>query len=255
MAVSWCDWLLPANTRYNKAMETQSLLKVLTQAGIGSRRKMSEAIKSGRVTVNGEAVTGFNYQVDVKKDKINIDGKPVTAQSQKLIYIMMNKPPDTVSTASDELGRRTVLDLLPQEYRKYRLYPVGRLDKDSTGLIILTNDGELANRLTHPRFENEKEYAVSTNAPMKAAEIRRLEKGIMLEDGMTYPARITRLKGGGYSITIHEGRKHQVRRMFEAMGYTVKSLKRIRMGTLQLGTLAVGKVRELRRDEVEALGS
>ncbi|MDD3678616.1 MAG: pseudouridine synthase, partial [Dehalococcoidales bacterium] len=190
MEVSRGDWLLPANTRYNKAMETQSLLKVLTQAGIGSRRKMSEAIKSGRVTVNGEAVTGFNYQVDVKKDKINIDGKPVTAQSQKLIYIMMNKPPDTVSTASDEFGRRTVLDLLPQEYRKYRLYPVGRLDKDSTGLIILTNDGEMANRLTHPRFENEKEYAVSTNAPMKAAEIRRLEKGIMLEDGMTYPARI-----------------------------------------------------------------
>jgi len=236
-------------------METQSLLKVLTQAGIGSRRKMSEAIKSGRVTVNGDAVTGFNHPVDMKKDKVSIEGKPITTQSQKLVYIMMNKPPDTVSTVSDELGRRTVLDLLPQEYRKYRLYPVGRLDKESTGLILLTNDGELANRLTHPRFENEKEYAVSINVPMKAAEIRRLEKGIMLEDGMTYPARITRLKGGDYSITIHEGRKHQVRRMFEAMGFTVKSLKRIRMGTLQLGTLAAGKVRELRRDEVEALGA
>jgi 23S rRNA pseudouridine2605 synthase len=236
-------------------METQSLLKVLTQAGIGSRRKMSEAIKSGRVTVNGDTVTGFNHPVDMKKDKVSIDGKPVTTQSQKLVYIMMNKPPDTVSTVSDELGRRTVLDLLPQEYRKYRLYPVGRLDKESTGLILLTNDGELANRLTHPRFENEKEYAVSINVPMKAAEIRRLEKGIMLEDGMTYPARITRLKGGDYSITIHEGRKHQVRRMFEAMGFTVKSLKRIRMGTLQLGTLTAGKVRELRRDEVEALGA
>ncbi|HAS04564.1 MAG TPA: rRNA pseudouridine synthase [Dehalococcoidia bacterium] len=236
-------------------METQSLLKVLTQAGIGSRRKMSEAIKSGRVTVNGDAVTGFNHPVDMKKDKVSIEGKPITTQSQKLVYIMMNKPPDTVSTVSDELGRRTVLDLLPQEYRKYRLYPVGRLDKESTGLILLTNDGELANRLTHPRFENEKEYAVSINVPMKAAEIRRLEKGIMLEDGMTYPARITRLKGGDYSITIHEGRKHQVRRMFEAMGFTVKSLKRIRMGTLQLGTLTAGKVRELRRDEVEALGA
>jgi 23S rRNA pseudouridine2605 synthase len=236
-------------------METQSLLKVLTQAGVGSRRKMSEAIKSGRVTVNGEAVTGFNHPVDVQKDKISIDGQRVTTQSQKLIYIMMNKPANTVSTVSDELGRRTVLDILPQEYRQYRLYPVGRLDKDSTGLIILTNDGELANRLTHPRFENEKEYAVSTDAPMKAAEMRRMEKGIMLEDGMTYPAKITRLKGGDYSITIHEGRKHQVRRMFEAMGYSVKALKRIRMGTLQLGSLAAGKVRELRRDEVEGLVS
>jgi len=142
---------------------------------------------------------------------------------------------------------------LPQEYKKYRLYPVGRLDKDSTGLLLLTNDGELANKLTHPRFEHEKEYAVGINLPMKAAEMRKLEKGIMLEDGMTYPAKINRLKGGDYSITIHEGRKHQVRRMFEAMGYTVKSLKRIRMGNLQLGSLAAGKVRELRRDEVEGL--
>jgi 23S rRNA pseudouridine2605 synthase len=236
-------------------METQSLLKVLTQAGIGSRRKMSEAIKSGRVALNGEAVTGFNHPVDTQKDKVTLDGIPVATQSQKLIYIMINKPVNTVSTVSDELGRRTVLDLLPQIYKRYRLYPVGRLDKDSTGLILLTNDGELANRLTHPRFENEKEYAVSTDTPMKAAEMRRMEKGIMLEDGMTYPAKITRLKGGDYSITIHEGRKHQVRRMFEAMGYTVKSLKRIRMGTLQLGSLAAGKFRELRRDEVDGLGA
>ena len=236
-------------------METQSLLKVLTQAGVGSRRKMSEAIKSGRVTVNGETVTGFNHPVDVQKDKVCLEGRPITTQSQKLIYIMINKPVDTVSTVSDELGRRTVLDLLPQEYRKYRLYPVGRLDKDSTGLILLTNDGEMANRLTHPRFEHEKEYAVSLNVPMKAAEMRRLEKGIMLEDGMTYPAKITRLKGGNYSIVIHEGRKHQVRRMFEAMGYSVKSLKRIRMGNLQLGSLAAGKVRELRWDEVQGLAS
>jgi 23S rRNA pseudouridine2605 synthase len=234
-------------------MESQSLLKVLTQAGIGSRRKLSEAIKSGRVTVNGEAVTGFNHPVDSQKDRIIVDGKNVSIQSQKLIYIMMNKPAGIVTTVNDEFGRRTVLDLLPQEYKKYRLYPVGRLDKDSTGLLLLTNDGELANKLTHPRFEHEKEYAVGINLPMKAAEMRKLEKGIMLEDGMTYPAKINRLKGGDYSITIHEGRKHQVRRMFEAMGYTVKSLKRIRMGNLQLGSLAAGKVRELRRDEVEGL--
>jgi 23S rRNA pseudouridine2605 synthase len=236
-------------------MESQSLLKILTQAGIGSRRKLSEAIKSGRVTVNGEAVTGFNHPVDSQKDRIIVDGKNVSIQSQKLIYIMMNKPAGIVTTVNDELGRRTVLDLLPQEYKKYRLYPVGRLDKDSTGLLLLTNDGELANKLTHPRFEHEKEYAVGINLPMKATEMRKLEKGIMLEDGMTYPAKINRLKGGDYSITIHEGRKHQVRRMFEAMGYTVKSLKRIRMGNLQLGSLAAGKVRELRRDEVEGLRS
>jgi 23S rRNA pseudouridine2605 synthase len=234
-------------------MESQSLLKVLTQAGAGSRRRLSEAIKSGRVTVNGETITGFSHPVDSQKDSITIDGKHVPIQSQRLIYIMMNKPAGVITTVSDEFGRRTILDLLPHEYKNYRLYPVGRLDKDSTGLILLTNDGELANRLTHPRFGHEKEYVVGTDIPLKAGEMHRLEKGIMLDDGMTCPAKIRRLKGGDYSITIHEGRKHQVRRMFEAMGYQVKALKRIRIGNLQLGSLAEGKVRELRRDEVDEL--
>ncbi len=236
-------------------MEKQFLLKILTQAGISSRRKLSEAIKTGRVTINNETVTGFNHPVDTKKDIIRIDGKTVTAQSQKLVYLMLNKPTGIVSTVSDELGRRTVLDLVPDNYNNYRLYPVGRLDKESTGLILLTNDGELANRLTHPRFEHEKEYAVDIGVNLKAAEIRKLEQGIMLEDGMTSYAKITRIKSGdfNYTISIHEGRKHQVRRMFEAIGYEVRALKRIRMGNLQLDSLAIGKVRELRSDEVDGL--
>jgi 23S rRNA pseudouridine2605 synthase len=130
------------------------------------------------------------------------------------------------------------------------------LDRDSTGLILLTNDGELTNRLTHPRFENEKEYAVSIDGILKSVEIRNLSRGIMLEDGKTSPASVRKISGGvyNYSIIIHEGRQHQVRRMFEALGYTVRALKRVRMGNLQLGQLGEGKFRVLRRDEVDGLG-
>ncbi len=233
-------------------MEKQSLLKVLTQAGTGSRRKISAAIKEGRVSVNGEVVTGFNHPVGPQKDRISMDGRLVDIKPKQFVYIMLNKPKGVLSTLRDERGRRTVIGFLPQKYRHLRLYPVGRLDKDSTGLILLTNDGDLAHRLTHPRFEHEKEYNVLVKGALKASEIHKLETGIKLDDGKTLPAVVKKLKSAGYncSITIHEGKKRQLRRMFEALGHSVLELKRVRMGNLKLGDLKEGEVREVRKEKV-----
>ena len=234
-------------------MQKQPLLRVLAQAGIGSRRKIAAAIKEGRVSVNGDVVTGFNHPVDPEIDHILLDGRLVDIKLQQFVYLILNKPKGVLSTVRDERGRRTVIDLLPQMYHHLRLYPVGRLDKDSTGLMLLTNDGELTHRLTHPRFEHEKEYHVLVKGALKADEIRRLEQGIKLEDGKTSPAVVKRLKSEdyNYSITIHEGKKRQVRRMFEALGHPVIELKRVRMGNLELGNIKEGNVKEVGRKEIQ----
>ena len=231
------------------AMEKQPLLKALTRVGIASRRCLSAAIKEGRVEVNGEVVEGFNHPVDLAKDKVFIDGRAAHLEAQPFVYLILNKPKDVLSTVKDERGRRTVIDILPLKYRKLRLYPVGRLDKDSTGLMLLTNDGDLAHRLTHPSFEHEKEYLVKVRGLLKKGDIQRLEQGIRLEDGKTAPARVKRLAQGeyNYSITIHEGKKRQLRRMFESLGHYVLELKRVRMGKLRLGDLKEGGVREVGR--------
>ena len=226
-------------------MEQQTLLKALTRAGIASRRKMAEAIKAERVTVNGQIAADFNQPIDPENDEIKLDGRLVTIQAQEYVYLMLNKPKGVLSTVSDERGRRTVIDLLPQKYRQMRLYPVGRLDMDSTGLILLTNDGDLAHRLTHPSYEHEKEYHVRIRGELAEDDIKKLEKGIRLEDGMTAPAGVEKLGGSRYGITIHEGRKRQVRRMFEALGHPVLELKRVRLGDLKLGDLEEGGVREV----------
>ena len=228
-------------------MEKQPLLKALTGAGVGSRRRISAAIKEGRVEVNGDTATGFNYPVDLQKDSIMLDGRVVDIKAQPFVYLVLNKPAGILSTVKDELGRQTVIDLLPQKYKKLRLYPVGRLDKDSTGLILLTNDGDLAHRLTHPSFEHEKEYLVKIRGLLKKNDVQRLEQGIKLEDGKTAPARVKKLgeSGYNYSITVHEGKKRQLRRMFEAVGHHVIGLKRVRMGNLKLGDLKEGEVREV----------
>jgi 23S rRNA pseudouridine2605 synthase len=226
-------------------MEKQPLLKVLTRAGIGSRRKIAEAIKGERVTVNGAVITAFNHPVSPESDEVLLDGRAVVIKPQQFVYLALHKPKGILSTVSDERERRTVIDLLPEKYRKLRLYPVGRLDKDSTGLILLTNDGDLAHRLTHPSFEHEKEYHVRIRGELNEDEIRKLEVGIELEDGKTAPAKVERLGDGEYGITIHEGKKRQLRRMFEALGYHVVELKRVRMGNLKLGNLREGGVREV----------
>jgi len=237
-------------------MTSQSLLKILTGAGLGSRRKMAEVIKQKRVSVNGQIITDFRYPVNPETDRVSLDGKPLDIKPRQTVTLMLHKPKDTISTVSDERGRRTVTDLLPEKYRSLRLYPVGRLDKDSTGLLLLTNDGELAYKLTHPKFEHEKEYLVHIEGRLKPEEKRKLEQGLELEDGMTHPAKVKEVKSSppfNYSITIHEGRKRQVRRMFAHLGYRVLALKRVRMGNLNLGDLPEGKTRELSAREVRAL--
>jgi 23S rRNA pseudouridine2605 synthase len=247
--------VLTSRNAYTKAMATKPLLKALTEAGIGSRRWLADAIKQSRVKVNGEIAEDFRQPVNVETDHISISGQPVDLKPRQLVYLVLNKPRGIMSTTSDERGRRTVIDILPEKYRHLRLYPVGRLDKDSTGLLLLTNDGDLTNRLTHPRFEYEKEYLISIAGNLKSEEKRKLEQGIELEDGITHPAAIKELNipPFKYSITIHEGRKRQVRRMFESQGHPVLALKRIRMGGLSLGKLKEGEVREFSPREVKAL--
>ena len=232
------------------------LLKALAEAGVGSRRRIADAIKNGRVEVNGEPVENFRHPVNLETDRVSVNGKMVDLKPRQSIYLMVNKPSGLITTTSDERGRRTVMDILPEKYRYLRLYPVGRLDKDSTGLLLLTNDGELTYKLTHPKFEHEKEYLIHIEGRLKPDEIRKLEKGFELEDGMTYPVVVKEVKSQppfNYSITMHEGRKRQVRRMLASLGYHIPALKRIRMGSLHLGNLKEGAMRELTPEEIRAL--
>jgi 23S rRNA pseudouridine2605 synthase len=237
-------------------MSSQSIIKLLTSSGIGSRRYITAIIKRGGIAVNGAIVQSFNEPVDPVKDVITIDGKYISVTAEPLVYLMINKPKGVISSTSDKRGAKTVIDILPEKYRQIRLYPVGRLDKDSTGLIILTNDGDLTLWLTHPRFEQEKEYLVRIGQNLNPEDKIKLEKGIHLEDGKTSPAKVKALNyypPFSYSATIHEGKKRQIRRMFAALGYNVQELKRIRLGSLRLGTLPEGEIRELTRRQVQTL--
>lgn len=236
-------------------MATQPIIKLLTGSGIGSRRQIAALIKRGGIAVNGETVQSFNQPVDPAADIITIDGKRVSATAEPVVYLMLNKPGGIISSTGDTRGEKTVLDILPDKYHGIRLYPVGRLDKDSTGLILLTNDGDLTLRLTHPRFEEEKEYVLRIERALTENEMLALRKGILLDDGRTSPAKVKALKypAFSYSVTIHEGKKRQVRRMFAALGYRVLELKRTRLGSLRLGALSEGQVRELAAGEVSLL--
>ena len=236
-------------------MAKQAIIKLLTASGIGSRRNIAALIKRGSVAINGKVIESFNEPVDTDRDTITIDGKRALFRKEPDVYLMLNKPKGIVSSTSDDRGRKTVIDILPEKYRNIRIYPVGRLDKDSTGLVLLTNDGNLTFRLTHPRFEQEKEYLVQIDGELKPEEIAELAKGIYLDDGKTCPAkiRVSRYPPFSYSIAIHEGRKHQVRRMFAALGHDVLELKRIRLGSLRLNRLSEGETRELSPAEVESL--
>jgi 23S rRNA pseudouridine2605 synthase len=208
------------------------------------------------VEVNGKKVEDFRYPVNVETDRVTVSGKAVSLRPEKLVYLLVNKPRGIISTTSDERGRQAVLEILPQKLRKLRLYPVGRLDLDSTGLLLLTNDGDLTYRLTHPRFEHEKEYLVQIEGSLNPGQKKKLEEGLELEDGMTYPAVVGEVKSSppfNYSLTIHEGRKHQVRRMFQSLGFQVHALKRVRMGNLTLGNLKEGEARELTAKEISEL--
>lgn len=223
------------------------LAKYLAHAGIASRRKSEAIIASGRVRVDGKVVTDPAFGVEIGDD-VRVDGHRLEPEGHEVW--MVNKPLGVISTA-DEPGKRiAVVDLVDTTAR---LYPVGRLDADSTGLILLTNDGDLANRLTHPRYEVEKTYRVGLKKPIRDSAIEQLEKGVRLEDGITAPAEVKRMGEREIDITIHEGRNRQVRRMAEAVGNQVTSLQRIRLGSLRLGRLGVGKARLLDEAEVERL--
>ena len=237
-------------------MPPEPLLKALAGAGLGSRRKVADAIKQSRVTVNGEVVEDFRHPVNSATDRIAIDGKAITLKSRQAVTIMLHKPAGVLSTTRDERGRHTVMNILPPRYRGRGLYPAGRLDSDSTGLLLLTNDGELTYQLTHPKFEHEKEYLVHIKGRLQADEIRKLERGLLIEDGRTRPATVKKVESlppYNYSLTIHEGRKRQVRRMFARLKHPVIALKRVRMGNLTLGDLKEGEIRVLSGKEVKSL--
>ncbi len=228
------------------------LAKFLATAGVASRRAAEDIVRAGRVTVNGETITDPARDT-TPDDAVLVDGQLIEAGTDRVVYIL-NKPLGVVSTASDPQGRPTVVTLIPSPHR---LYPVGRLDMDTTGLILMTNDGELAHRLTHPSFEVPRTYRARVDrAPVRDVTLRRLRNGITLDDGPTAPARVRRLGGRDsdlLEITIHEGRKRQVKRMCEAVGHPVRRLERVAFGPLTLGDLAPGAHRQLTPDEVAAL--
>jgi 23S rRNA pseudouridine2605 synthase len=225
--------------------------KFVATAGVASRRAAEELIRAGRVSVDGETITDPARDV-TGAEAISVDGRPVRQPAERVVYAL-HKPVGVVSTARDPQGRRTVVSLVPTTAR---LYPVGRLDADSSGLILLTNDGELAHRLTHPRFEVPKTYrAVVAGGPIEDAALRRLRRGVELEDGPTAPARVRAIAPDTLEITIREGRNRQVRRMCVAVGHPVRRLALVAFGPLGLDGLRPGAHRRLSEDEVAALAS
>lgn len=226
------------------------LAKYLAHAGVASRRSAEELIAAGRVSMAGELVT--DPARDVASDaEVTVDGRTIAGPEERVVHAL-NKPVGVVSTARDTHGRRTVVEMVPAA--GLRLYPVGRLDMDSSGLVLLTNDGELANRLTHPRFGVPKTYrARIAGGPVSDRQMRALRSGVQLDDGVTAPARVRRLGPGRIEITIVEGRNRQVRRMFEAVGHPVLELVRTSLGTVSLDGLASGAHRRLGAQEIERL--
>lgn len=232
----------------------ERLQKVISRAGLASRREAEKLIAAGKVSVNGETVTELGTKVDAR-DRIAVEGKPIKAQSFK--YFLLYKPKGVITSAKDERGRKTVLDLL--EGVEERVYPVGRLDYNTEGALLLTNDGDLTNRLIHPSYEIRKTYIAKVRGIPSEETLDKLRAGVVLDDGPTAPALvdvtdIDREKGTlSFEITIHEGRNRQIRRMCDAIGYPVRSLRRVRFANLTLEGLRRGQYRALTSREIEAL--
>jgi 23S rRNA pseudouridine2605 synthase len=231
----------------------ERLQKILAQAGVASRRKAEELILAGKVAVNGEIVRELGTKANPEKDKITVDGRPITIQAT--VNLILHKPTSYVTTVSDPEGRRTVMDLLTDVNQ--RVYPVGRLDYDTSGLLFMSNDGELTNRLLHPRYHVDKVYRATVLGMIEKQAVEQLTRGVRLEDGVTAPAEVHVLRKhpleSVVEITIREGRNRQVRRMFEAVGHPVKRLKRVQFGPLVLDDLKPGEWRWLTPDEWAAL--
>src|SRR5512136_2062623 len=232
----------------------ERIQKIMAAAGIASRRAAEEIILEGRVRVNGAVVTELGAKADPDRDHIKVDGKLINPKQPKT-YLMLNKPVGCVTTMFDPEGRPTVTELLKGV--RVRVYPVGRLDFDTEGLLLLTNDGDFAYRVTHPSHELPKTYQVKVKGVLEDRQIEHLEQGVFLKDGKTAPARVKKLRkeeaNSWVEITIHEGRKRQVRRMIDHTGHSVIKLKRVRVGNLGIGDLPLGSFRHLTPDEVKAL--
>jgi len=232
------------------------LQKILAAAGVASRRRAEDLLREGRVSVNGR-VAALGESADPDRDEVDVDGAPV--EREPLAYWVVHKPRGVLTTVHDPEGRPTVLDLLPA--RGTRLFPVGRLDRNTEGLVLLTNDGRIAQTLLHPSHEVEREYRVTVSGRIAATSLERLAEGVMLEDGLTAPAQVGRATWrpasgtSRFTLTLIEGRKRQIRRALESLGHPVVALLRIRMGPLQLGRLPSGAARRLSRRERKSLES
>lgn len=238
-------------------MESKTYVhKFLADAGCGSRRQMVAAMKLGRVKVNNRTIQDPTFTIDPAVDVVSL-GKQVVKALPPRLYIMLNKPTGYITTNDDPQGRPTVFTLVAKEFADFRLFAIGRLDEDTSGLLILTNDGPTTHRLTHPSYEHPKEYEVSVSRQLTDRQIRQFQRGMLLEDGKTVPAQISRHEAGQkitYRITIHEGRKRQIRRMFEHVGNPVITLKRLRIGQLWLDPkLKSGQSRPLTDKEIDLL--
>ncbi len=224
--------------------------KFLSSAGIASRRKADALIAEGKVKVNGKVVTNLGLKIDPGSDSVFVNGKQVAVIDDPL-YIVFNKPNDCITTLSDERGRATVMDYVRV---KSRIYPIGRLDRKTTGVLLLTNDGLLASRLMHPRSQILKEYQVTLDKPLAQADAAKLSRGVRLSDGMTAPAHIySHPKSMRAGISIHEGRNRQVHRMFEALGYSVEKLDRVSYAGISYEKLKRGEWRFLTKNEIRSL--
>ncbi|MGF7185000.1 pseudouridine synthase [Desulfitispora alkaliphila] len=232
----------------------ERLQKYMAQCGVGSRRKCEEYIEAGSVKVNGEVVRELGTKIDPETDIVEYQGR-VIKQEENKVYILLNKPPKYITTVQDEMDRPKVMDLLTDVQE--RVFPVGRLDWGTEGLLLLTNDGELAHILTHPSFKVEKEYHALVPGKVDDHQLEQLRTGIMLDDGITHPAKVKRLKTEGkktwLAISIHEGRNRQVRRMCAAIGHPVIQLKRVRLGGLTGDKLKVGEYKFLTEEEINLL--
>jgi 23S rRNA pseudouridine2605 synthase len=226
--------------------------RYLSMCGVASRRKAEQLVLEGRVRVNRSVITDLGRRVDPDHDRISVDGKPVT-QVHEHVYLVLNKPKDAITTLSDERGRRTVMSLFKS---RHRVYPVGRLDRNTTGVLLFTNDGEFANRLMHPRYEIPKTYRVTVTRMVAPEHLHTLRRGIALEERKTAETEVIVIphsRGKELLITLHEGRNRQVRRMFESLGYDVAKLDRVAYGPVTCEGLDRGETRNLSRREVRKL--
>ncbi|HEX7678073.1 MAG TPA: pseudouridine synthase [Thermoanaerobaculia bacterium] len=227
----------------------KTLERILSKAGLGSRTEARSWIGAGRVSVNGRVVRDPDAWVDMERDRVAFDGKPL--RSEERAYLLLHKPAGYITTYRDPHGRPTIYDLLPD--RERYLFPVGRLDLDTSGLLILTNDAQFAERLTNPEYHVPKSYLVNASRPLSDEELDLLRRGLELRDGPTRPAHVTRVNDSAFEITITEGRNRQVRRMVEALDASVVTLERIAIGSIRIGQLEIGKTRTMTSEEVSSL--